>query len=190
MQIPIDDFVTGDLPPVCVGSGVESSTVVEFENDRGVVRGWWGLLLFLGPCGLLAMVGLYALSPRPIPVRGLLPMTRAAHDDRNRAVWALRRAYALGAVATLAAIVALAAFQSVVGLPGSALMVVLVGLVFVWILALPAMEFVNRRRNQIAVVAMAGGRWVEVRGAHPEFVRAVERQNRQRHHARSQVGDS
>ena len=187
VQIPIDDFVTGDLPAICVATGVESSTVVEFENDRSVVRGWWLFFLFLGPIGLLAMLGLYALSPRPTPVRGLLPMTREAYDNRNSAAWRIRRAYVLGALATGGVIVALAVSVRTFGDPGSLVLVILVVLLFAWLIALPLLELANRRRNQIGVTAMAGGRWVEVRGAHPRFVHEVERENRRRRRDRTQA---
>lgn len=168
VQIPIDDFVTGDLPAICVATGVESSTVVEFENDRSVVRGWWLFFLFLGPLGLLAMLGLYALSPRPTPVRGLLPMTREAYDRRNSAACRIRRAYVLGALATGGVIVALAVSVRTFGDPGSLVLVILVVLLFAWLIALPLLELANRRRNRSASRRWPGvGGWrfgVPIRG--------------------------
>lgn len=167
VSVFVDDAVRGRLPLVCAKTGVPADLVIRMQHPvgGGMSPAAW-LLLLLGPVGIvaLAVVALLSSGREYLTVR--VPQTEAAYG-RERS---------------------LERFRLVALLAGPAL--VLVGIVnpgmfpALWfglgavLLAAALVLHIEISRQEIRVHLDASRRWVTLAGVHPEFVRAVEAQER------------
>lgn len=166
-----DDYEDGVLPAVCVRTGVPADVLVDHRSGAGSSPAVL-LLLLLGPIGVVLILVVDRLLW--VEARGVVPMARAAVEQRRRA----RRAWNAVALAGLAALAA--------GVAG----IVIAEVTPVWAL-LAAGGFV------VAVVGWWGpvlgavrgrpdrsGRTVTLSGAHPAFAAAYREQEARRVAAR------
>lgn len=157
----MDDYVTGELPEVCVVTG---ESTVHFVTKKTQVKslGWWLLLLLpiVGWVALLAAV----LSGRTTALSGRLPYSAEAWNTRKRHQ-SFARYLMLGGVALFTlAITALSgwALGGVLGITGLAVVILGAGLM-IWI-----------ELHQPTITLDASRRWVTIEGVHPRFVEAVQ----------------
>ena len=172
--VPVDDYVTGDLPAVCARSGAAADGLVEVRDSPA--QAWWILLVFLGPIGIAAIAVLFALHQRR-RITGFVPMTHGALAAQNRLhrvgtlAWLVPFALlGLGVVALL--VTGFGPFDRFVALGG---LVLLALAVVGGILVLGGVEVLSARRAVHARLD-GSGRWVEIRNAHPAFVEAARQQ--------------
>ncbi len=185
VRVPVDDFVVGDLPMVCVRTGMAADGLVDFESGEDKFQAWWILLLLLGPLGVLAIVVLYAMSPTPRRVGGSLPMSKAALDAHNRRRRVFTKPWAVPfAGLALGALVLPVSRSPWIGATG--VVILFLGLIGGFVMIATAGW--SYGRNDVGVALDGTGRWVELRNVHPEFAATAARQVRDRHR-RNRVRD-
>lgn len=166
IAVPIDDFVTGSLPPVCAKTGRKASGYVD---TRTATEGGPSLLLvLLGPLGIVAYI-LLEIFGRESQSDGLVPLSRGAlHESNGRGRENLASLAVLIGVA-VSAIVGLA-IAGISWFTALAFGVLVTGAAVVWVGA-------NVRATIYQVRARLDGskRWVHLDGVHPLFVEAVRR---------------
>ena len=156
----VDDVVQGHLPYVCAKTGAPADGLERIEKSMG--GSWFSILLiFFGPIGWIVLIALSVVGNKTLTVR--IPMSSAAINHERM----LRRVRMVAALGTIAAIAgAIAVDQQ----PGRGGFVLLAAMAF-------AVTIVFHVRIQFALVDIdldASGRWVTLRGVHPNFAEAVE----------------
>src|SRR4051812_21153689 len=68
----VDDAIRGDLPPVCVKTGLPATNKIRFHAEVGGRSALWLLLVFFGPVGWIVL--LFGGSSERLDV--LLPVSR------------------------------------------------------------------------------------------------------------------
>jgi len=180
-RVPVDDFVVGDLPMICVDTGERADGMVDFETDDSRFQWWMIILVFLGPVGWVLMALIHGLSRGPGRVGGALPMTREALDDHNQMAKISNRAWVVPIIGFVSgALVLMVSSRHWTYVFGTTLL--MLGLVGGFAV-LAAMAFLTSR-NRVSVDLDATGRWVEIRNVHPDFAAEVNRKVRDDHRAR------
>lgn len=155
----IDDAVWGDLPKVCVRSGIPTSDLVIMTRPVGGMGAGAWLLLLLGPFGWLALAILGSLGTGREQLTIQLPYSLEVRSA-DRPVRDFRR---------LAGVVAAIALAAIFVRPGPVWGIILITSVILVAVA----SFVLNWRG-VDVDLDASRRWVTLGNVHPEFVRAVE----------------
>ena len=166
VSVFVDDAIRGRLPLVCATTGQPADLVVRMRQPvGGGMPGAAWLLVFLGPVGIVALVvvALVCRAPEYLTVR--VPQTEAAYQ-RERLLGRLRSGACVLGVATLAYGIVRPGLFPVMWL------VLGVGFLLAG-MGLHAMVYFRT----VGVGLDASRRWVTLTGVHPEFVRAVERQD-------------
>ncbi len=182
VRVPVDDFVVGDLPMVCVAAGLPADGLVDFESRETKFQGWWVFLLVLGPLGLLAIAFLYAVSDAPGRVGGSLPITESALAAYNRRSRILARSWLVPVVGLVIGASVLPVSQTT-WIDGTAMGILAAGLIGGVVMAAGAGW--SRDRNDVGVALDGTGRWVEIRNVHPNFAAAAGRRALDDHRRRS-----
>ncbi len=155
----VDDAVQGHLPYVCAKTGAPADGLERVDRSMG--GSWlWILLIFFGPIGWIVLIALSVIGNKTLTVR--IPMSFAAINHERT----LRRVRMVAALGTIAGIVGAIAVHQQPGRGGFVLMAA----------AAFAVTIVFHVRVQFALIDIdldASGRWVTLRGVHPNFVEAV-----------------
>jgi hypothetical protein len=182
VRLPVDDFVVGDVPMICVRTGAEADGLVDIESSESGFRLWWLFLLVLGPVGIFAIVVLALATPRDRRVGGSVPMTHEALAAQNRLIGIGNWAWAVPIVAFAGgAGLLMAPTVNGYSLAGLGLGLLGFGLMGGFVALLVMSALASRRTVQVRLDG--SGRWVELRNVHPRFAAAVDAQTRRRHRA-------
>jgi len=180
-RVPVDDFVVGDLPEICVVTGEPAHGFVDFETDDSRFQWWMIILIFLGPVGWVLMALIYGLSHGPGRVGGVLPMTNGALESHNHVARISNRAWLVPIAGFMAGAIILSLATDRWGhMLGLALLIL--GLVGGF--ALLTVVAVLTATTRVSAELDATHRWIELRNVHPEFAAAVNRRVRDNHRAR------
>ncbi len=173
VRVHVDDLAVGHLPPLCAITGRPSTDLVHFEEQAREFRAWWLLLLLFGPFGIAAIVLLYLFARPGRGAGGLIPLHDSAIDAYNDLLRAGRRwalTFGIGFVAALGLTIIggntdqpslTAAFGTLAAIAAVAA-----------ISSLFIAEAIAQRR-WLSLELDGSGRWVLVRGVHPDFARSV-----------------
>lgn len=159
VQVFVDDYVTGRLPPVCAVTGVPTTDQVEMRTNVEPLNPLWLLLIFLGPVGWIILLALAWSSGSYLS--GWLPYS---HDEAS-ARRERRRLVLIGALIVTAGCLALAYLLwsgIMVGVAVAAL-----------IAALVVLAVLDRDEPRLSLDATR--RWVTIGRVHPHFEDAVSR---------------
>jgi hypothetical protein len=163
VSVFVDDAVRGRLPPVCVKTGEPTDFVVLTRQEVGRSAGLAWLLVFLGPPGWIALVLVTMMGSNSEYLTVRLPQTPAARNREN-----LLERRRLAAIAGLCI--------PMLGLvrpgPFPLLWWALLAAVFATVVALQVLI----TRQRIGIFLDASRRWVTLTRVHPDFVRAVDRE--------------
>lgn len=170
VSVFVDEAVRGRLPMVCAKTGQPADLLVRTDQPVGGLPGMAWLLVFLGPpgWGLLLLLALLGSGRESLTVR--IPRTHASFEwehQMRRYTW----------VAGLMG-VALLLMASVFASRQPPLLSLALGAAFLLgALALHGIVYFNA----ITVSLDGSRRWVTLSGVHPDFARAVERQEAEAH---------
>lgn len=182
VRVPADDFVVGDLPMVCVRTGLPADGLVDFESRESKFQGWWVFLLLLGPLGPIAIAIIYVMSDTPRRVGGSLPITESALSAYNRRSRILARSWLVPFMGLVIGALLLPVSQRT-WIDTTAMGIMAAGLIGGFVMVAAAGW--SRGRNDVGVALDGTGRWVELRNVHPDFAAAAGRQARDDHRRRS-----
>lgn len=157
VQVFVDDFVLGRLPPVCVVTGQATNDQVKMRSNVHPLNPVWLLLILLGPIGWLILLAV-AWSNGDY-LTGWLPYSRAEMSVRD----ARRRLLLIGTAVAVVGFLLLAGFLHVPVMFGGALVALFAGLI----------GFTALESREPRVSLDASGRWVTIRRVHPSFVASV-----------------
>ena len=158
----VDDAVRGDLPPVCVRTGLPANTKVTVDASVGGLGAVW-LLVLAGPIGWLVLLGLLLAGKGRETLTVKLPYTGEAFA-RERARRNVRDA------TTLLALFALIAGAAHFMLAPMAWVMLAAALVAV---ACATHVLLDVQSPDIGLDASR--RWVRLSNVHPTFAAAAER---------------
>ncbi len=180
-RIPVDDFVVGDLPMICVYTGEPADGFVDLETDDSRFQWWMIILVFLGPVGWILLALVYGLSRGPGRVGGAIPMTRDALDDHNNMARISSRAWIVPIAGFVSgALILMVSNRHWTYVLGTTLL--MLGLVGGFAV-LAVMSFLTNSRR-VSAELDATRRWIELRNVHSDFAAAVNRRVRDNHRAR------
>jgi len=167
VSVFVDDAVRGRLPMVCARSGEPADYMVRTVQPVGGLPSAAWLLLLVGPpgWGLLLILLLLASGTEKLTVR--IPRAEAGYEKERQ-----MRRVTWGAALTGMACVGLA-FLFASQAPGQAMVWLALAASFL-VAAAVLLAMVNLRAIRISLDGSR--RWVTLSGVHPDFVRAVERQ--------------
>jgi len=179
-RVPVDDFVVGDLPMICVDTGAPADGMVDFETDDSRFQWWMIILVFFGPVGWILIALIYGLSRGPGRVGGVLPMTRGALERHNQMAKISGRAWLVPIAGVVSgALISMVSTSHWTDVLGAVLTVIgLLG----GFAALVVMAFLTNK-TRVSAELDATRRWIELRNVHPDFAAAVNRKVRDNHRA-------
>jgi hypothetical protein len=165
VSVFVDDAVRGRLPLVCAKTGEPTDLMVRVRQEVRRSLGVAWLLAFLGPPGWVALVIVSMLGANSEYLTVRIPQSRAAFD-REKLLERSRLAAFAGGVLVMVGygLARPVMFPMLWLLTAGALLVA--GVVLhakVW-------------RQTVRISLDASRRWVTLTGVHPDFVRAVDRE--------------
>lgn len=166
VSVFVDDAVRGRLPLVCVKTGEPTDLVVRVRQEIRRSLGIAWLLVFLGPPGWVALVLVTMMGSNSEYLTVRLPQTRAAFDREKQLQRSRLAAFAAG-------VLIIAAY----GLARPVLFPTLWLFVAGALLVAGVVLHLKVWRETVGITLDASRRWVTLTGVHPDFVRAVDRQD-------------
>jgi len=161
-RVFVDDFVCGNLPPVCTITGEQTLDRVTITERRLSFHPAWLLALLAGPVGipLVILVLIAGLQPK---LTGQIPMRAQIHRAAR-----VRGVFGFGASIALVVVVGVLPTRDpdIISRWGVALTATAI-LLIAWLL-------LDRFRRPHASLD-SSRRWVEITNVHPAFARAVVR---------------
>ncbi|WP_370328027.1 hypothetical protein [Euzebya sp.] len=163
------DFADGALPAVCVVTGRPADTSMELRARRP------------SPLGVLLLGGLFAFllaGGAQSHVDGEVPVLDAVYEDLIRRLRRGRTALVGAGSCAVVAVVAVrvgtgggaSSLAQVLGLAGA----VLAGGAAVWLVSVGLPRWWRGRRLLVTAVLRRDATWIDLRGVHPAFARAVD----------------
>lgn len=157
VKVFVDDAVNGNLPRICVKSGLPADTSMTYETQVGSSNDWRFLLLFLGPIGWIIF---FLTSPGREFLTTEMPYTSGVLRERRE--HSFRRFAAWGAGVVLF----LAGFLSAGEWP----LLWIAGLAAI---AYGALEHLRVAKLEVDISLDGSRRWVTLSGVHPNFAAAI-----------------
>lgn len=163
VRVFVDDAVNGDLPHVCVNSGMPADVSVSVAAPVGAPHDWRWLLLLFGPIGWLVFA-LTGPSRETLVVE--LPFASAVVNERRQHA-VTRFTSFVGALILFGAGFLTASYWFLIWVPALVLVVV------------AARAHLQVTRLEVGVGLDASRRWVTLTGVHENFIAALPNRDRE-----------
>lgn len=163
VRVFVDDAVNGDLPHVCVYSGMPADVSVSMAVSVGAPHDWRWLLLFFGPIGWL----IFAFTgPSRETLIIELPFASEVVNERRQHAWTRFAAF-VGALALFGAGFLTASYWLWIWIPALVLVIVAVR------------AHLKVARLEVGVGLDASRRWVTLTNVHETFIASLPHKDRE-----------
>lgn len=167
----VDDAVQGHVPYICVKTGEPADGLHRIHKTIGGTSGWAWLLIFLGPVGWLFLLAGLIFGGRSRQLLVRLPYSyNALHREHSQ----FRATVVAGIGMVVSAVAMVIALTGPT--PRSQVRETVIYLLIAATVCAAITTFVLAIRYSLCrpgIELDASGRWVTLRGVHPNFARAV-----------------